>query len=166
MKVLDEAFVKLDKYVTFDIIYVKDITAGVIVPIIVANSYINPVDYIYDIQTALSESEGDYECIIFDLFLCNVDSNRRFVRVCMEGGNICISKYEYVKKIPYYVVMIIAQYYKDNVSNIDNSNLNNVQKFLFKNELRAGIGYWNMLSGIEVIGRDKGCDWSRFCGGG
>lgn len=160
----DDALIKIEKHGAFDIMFVRNIDNNDIVPIIMANSFVNPFDYIYDIKVALGKN-NNYKCIIFDLLLCNGNSISRLVKVCVKNDNICISKYEYVKELPSYVILLLNKYYKDNVKNIDNSNLSRVQKFLIKKELETGFNYSVMLPKVEVINDGNRDNWSRyFCG--
>jgi hypothetical protein len=99
--------------------------------VVVATSYVNPVDELYNIENEL-KYENFRGMIVFDLLLCNGITENRYIEVFFDGFAFDISKYKVLKDIDCDVKKLIYSFYLSNKSMLEYSNLPKAQRFLLE----------------------------------
>lgn len=99
--------------------------------IVLATSYVNPIDVLYEIEEDL-ENKAYRGLVIFDLLLCNGLAKNRYIEVYFNGENFEISRYSNIPDIDIEVKKMIYSFYLHNPNMIENSNLPKAQQYLLQ----------------------------------
>lgn len=99
--------------------------------IIVATSYVNPMDILYDIEYNL-ENNNYKGNVVFDLLLCNGISANRYIEMYFNGTTFDVAKYKILDDVSIKVKKKVYQYYSQHIELVENSSLPKAQAFLLK----------------------------------
>ncbi|MBD5465504.1 MAG: hypothetical protein HDR22_06755 [Lachnospiraceae bacterium] len=102
--------------------------------IIIANSYINPFDQVYEIERELEQKKYKGK-VIFDFLLCNGLSSNRYMEIYFNGSTFDLKTYKNMACVDDVIKKAIFSYYFQHLDNLEQSNLPNAQRFL----IRKGI---------------------------
>lgn len=115
-------------YMTFDIKYNVNKTYPIV---IYSVPYINPLENIDDISSALSKCNVKPCNVLFDLLLSNGDEFNRFASGYFDGTKINYNSLEIINLNNCDIIKSINSYYKDNISCLNNGVLTSSQKLKF-----------------------------------
>jgi hypothetical protein len=99
--------------------------------VVVATSYVNPVDELYNIEDELRQQQVN-GTILFDLLLCNGISDNRYIEVYFDGDTFDISQYRILNDIDIEAKRIIYSFYLNHINMLEYSNLPNAQRYLLE----------------------------------
>lgn len=99
--------------------------------VVVATSYVNPVDELYNIEDDLRQQHFN-GTILFDLLLCNGITDNRYIEVYFNGVTFDISQYKILNDIDIEAKKYINSFYLDHLNMLQYSNLPKAQQFLLE----------------------------------
>lgn len=101
--------------------------------VVVATSYVNPIDELYNIEDDLRQKEFVGE-VTFDLLFCNGISNR-YIEVHFNGDSFDVIKSRILANIDDDIKEAIYSFYMDNKTILKDSSLSQAEQFLLKKKL-------------------------------
>lgn len=102
--------------------------------LVLSNSYISPLDNIKEVENDL-KNRGVKGLVVFDLLLCVGFSSNRYISIEFNGENLDISTSKILNTVSSDIKEESSNFYFHNSELLENSILNNAQKYIVKNKL-------------------------------
>ncbi|MBS5934615.1 MAG: type II toxin-antitoxin system RnlB family antitoxin [Clostridiales bacterium] len=99
--------------------------------VVIATSYVNPVDELYNIENDLRQQEFIGQ-VVFDLLLCNGITDNRYIEVYFNGNTFDINQSKILNDIDIETKKIIYSFYISHINMLEYSSLPKAQQFLLK----------------------------------
>lgn len=99
--------------------------------VVVATSYVNPVDELYNIETDLRQQKFIGH-VVFDLLLCNGITDNRYIEVYFNGNTFDIRQSKTLNDIDIEAKKAVYAFYISHTNMLEYSNLPKAQQFLLK----------------------------------
>lgn len=102
--------------------------------VVLATSYMNPIDELYNIEDDLRQKEFVGE-VMFDLLFCNGITNNRYLEVYFNGYSFDVIKSRVLDDVDVAIKETIYSFYISNKNMLEYSSLLKAEQFLFKKKL-------------------------------